>query len=49
LLGQRGPGLASGAETLAEVIAAARGGLDDTSALAASRRLAAELERSELD
>ena len=45
-------GLASVAETLAGLTAAARsGGLDDTaalSALAAARRLAAELERSEL-
>lgn len=45
-------GLASVAETLAGLTAAARsGGLDDTaalSALAAARGLAAELERSEL-
>jgi Luciferase-like monooxygenase len=44
-------GLASVAETLAGLTAAARSGLDDTaalSALAAARGLAAELERSEL-
>ena len=50
--GTGGDGLTSVAETLAGLTAAARdGGLDDTAALtaiAAARRLAAELERSEL-
>jgi hypothetical protein len=50
--GPGGDGLASATETLAGLAAAARaGGLDDTAALtalAATRRIAAELERSEL-